>query len=105
MAFYERVKNGYLLRVRLQPNSSCCRILGLVQNADGDDYLKISVISVPEKGKANKELIDFLAKKIKVAKSLMTVVAGQTDRFKKITIETEQNLDDILGEINNGNNH
>lgn len=76
-----------------------------MQNADGEDYVKISVISVPEKGKANKELIDFLAKKIKVAKSLMTVVAGQTDRFKKIVIETEQNLDDILGEINNDNNH
>ncbi len=76
-----------------------------MQNADGQDYLKISVISVPEKGKANKALIEFLAQKLSVAKSLMTIVSGQTDRFKKILLKTEQNLDDVLGEIENGNNY
>lgn len=76
-----------------------------MQNADGQDYLKISVISVPEKGKANKALIEFLAQKLGVAKSLMTIVSGQTDRFKKILLKTEQNLDDVLGEIENGNNY
>ena len=75
-----------------------------MQNADGQDYLKISVVSVPEKGKANKALIEFLAQKLGVAKSLMTIVSGQTDRFKKILLKTEQNLDDVLGEIENGNN-
>jgi uncharacterized protein YggU (UPF0235/DUF167 family) len=76
-----------------------------MQNADGQDYLKISVVSVPEKGKANKALIEFLAQKLGVAKSLMTIVSGQTDRFKKILLKTEQNLDDVLGEIENGNNY
>lgn len=76
-----------------------------MQNADGQDYLKISVISVPEKGKANKALIEFLAQKLGVAKSLMIIVSGQTDRFKKILLKTEQNLDDVLGEIENGNNY
>jgi len=104
LAFFEHTKDGYLLRVRLTPNSSCCRILTNTQNADGQDYLKISVVSVPEKGKANKALIEFLAQKLGVAKSLMTIVSGQTDRFKKILLKTEQNLDDELGEIENGNN-
>ena len=68
-------------------------------NAQDEAYLKINVISVPEKGKANKELLDFLAKKLDVAKSCLAVVAGQTDRFKKICISTDENLDDKLEEL------
>ncbi|MBR2299069.1 MAG: DUF167 domain-containing protein [Alphaproteobacteria bacterium] len=96
MAFFEKKEDGYLLRVRLTPNSSLVKIIGVMQNADGEEYLKISVVSVPEKGKANKELLDFLAKKLNMAKSLLEVVGGQTDRWKKIKIKTIEDLNERL---------
>ena len=99
MAFYQKTNKGYLLRVRLTPNSSLVKTAGIFLNADDEAYLKISVISVPEKGKANKELLDFLAKKLDIAKSCLEVVSGQTDRFKKICITTDKNLDEKLEEL------
>ena len=52
--------------------------------------LKISVVSIPEKGKANKELIAYLAKYLKVAKSRFKIVSGETDRFKRICITVDE---------------
>ena len=48
--------------------------------------MKISVVSVPEKGKANKELISWLAKRLKIAKSDIQLVSGEFDKYKKIQL-------------------
>ena len=84
--FYDRVEQGVLLRVRLTPNSSSCSIKGIFTDAKGNEYLKINVVSVPEKGKANQELQNFLAKKLGLAKSQVEIVFGETDRYKKILL-------------------
>ena len=68
------------------PNSSSCRLNGVFVDSDGLEFLKLCVISVPEKGKANKELIALLAKKFGVAKSQCQIVYGELDRYKKIKI-------------------
>lgn len=82
-------KDGkFLLRVRLSPNASAVGRNGVWVDAKGDEYLRISVVSVPEKGKANKELIAFLAKSFHLPKSAFEIVSGVTDRCKKIKIET-----------------
>lgn len=86
--FYEKRNEGYLLRVRINPCSSSCQILGILNFPDGD-YLKVSIISVPEKGKANKELVDFLAKQLKIAKANIEILAGKTDKYKKIFIHAD----------------
>ena len=99
MAFYQKTNEGYILRVRLTPNSSFVKTGGIFNDAKDEAYLKISVISVPEKGKANKELLDFLAKKLDIAKTSLSVVWGQTDRFKKVCVITDKNLDDKLEEL------
>ena len=91
--FFEINKDTVLLRVRLSPNSSCCKVCGIFTTPNNEDYLKISVISVPEKGKANSELINWLSKKLKVAKSDFSIISGELDRYKKITIS---NLSDEL---------
>lgn len=86
--FFETTNNGILLRVRLSPNSSCCKINGIFTTPDNEDYLKISVISVPEKGKANSEIISWLSKQLKIAKSDFNIISGELDRYKKILINT-----------------
>lgn len=68
------------------PNSSSCRLNGVFCDAEGQEFLKVCVVSVPEKGKANKELLGFIAKKLNVSKSQCEIVAGELDRYKKIKI-------------------
>ena len=87
--FFEEKQDGVLLRVRLTPNSSSCYIGGTATAADGSEYLKVNVVSVPEKGKANRELIKFLSKEMKEAKSAFEIISGETDRWKKIIIRGE----------------
>ena len=96
--FFETTNNGILLRVRLSPNSSCCKISGIFTTPDNEDYLKISVISVPEKGKANSELISWLSKQLKIAKSDFNIISGELDRYKKILINTSD--EKILEKLN-----
>ena len=81
--FFEQTKEGLMLRVRLTPNSSSCQVQGIFTDADNKDFLKISVVNVPEKGKANKELIAFLAKKLKMPQSCFEIVFFFFLRFKK----------------------
>ena len=68
------------------PNSSSCRLMGIFVNADSLEFLKVAIVSVPEKGQANKELIDLLHKKLDVAKSFCEIISGGADRYKKIKI-------------------
>jgi len=65
-------------------------------DAKGEEYLKINIVSVPEKGKANKELLDFLSEMLDIAKSSFEVISGQTDRYKKIRINTARDIEEKL---------
>lgn len=104
---FERQAEGVLLRVRLSPNSSACKLNGMWISPEGDEYLKINVISVPEKGRANMELLKFLSKNLREAKSNFEIVGGELDRYKKILIhgnaeEIEQKLEKWLEKANGG---
>jgi len=48
---------------------------------------KVYVKAVPDKGKANKEVIKLLAKKYKVKKSEVSIIRGLTVRNKLIEIK------------------
>lgn len=96
MSFIEKNPQGVLLRVRLTPNSCCCKSCGVCEDAEGRCLLKVSVISVPEKGKANQELIGFISKKCKIAKSAIKIIAGEFDRYKKIQIDGDSEMLEFL---------
>jgi uncharacterized protein len=70
------------LSVKVTPNASCNEIVGFKQ---GILYLKIA--APPDKGKANKELVAFLADNLGIKKSALLIVKGQTSRHKTIVIE------------------
>lgn len=90
---WEEKGDSFLLKVRLTPNASSVGFNGVWLDAKGEAYLKVSIISVPEKGKANKELIAFLAKTFHLPKSAFEIVSGLTDRCKKIKIEAADKAD------------
>ena len=74
------------LAVRLTPKAARSRIEGLTDTADGGQMLKVSVTAVPENGKANGALIALLAKSWHRPKSAFTLLRGQTDRNKILTV-------------------
>ena len=51
-----------------------------------DGVIKAYVKAAPDKGKANKAVVDLIAKKYKVKKKDVVIVLGQTSRNKVIEI-------------------
>ena len=78
--------NRDLLAVRVTPKASHNEVTGLYTAADGGVSLSIKVTAAPDKGKANRAVIDLLAKKLGVAKSTLALVKGETDRNKTFQI-------------------
>lgn len=70
-----------IITIRIIPKAHKNEIVGWE-----NDELKIRIRSVPEKGKANQELIDFLSKKLGISKSQIEIISGTTSRHKKISI-------------------
>jgi len=73
---------SFLVRVRAVPNAKKTQIVGTLGNA-----LKIKVQAVPEGGRANAELVSFLAGKLCVPKREISVVSGETSRDKILRID------------------
>ena len=69
------------IKVKITPGAKFNKILNFV-----DDILKIKIHSIAEKGKANKELIYFLAKSLKISQSSIKIISGETSRLKIIKI-------------------
>ncbi len=51
-----------------------------------EDTLKVAVTALPEKGKANKAVIEVLAEELGVAKSSIELIRGGTTRIKQFRI-------------------
>ena len=69
------------IKVKINPNSKKNQIISYE-----DDLLKIKIHAAPEKHKANIELINFLSKILKIAKSQIQISKGQTSRLKTLII-------------------
>ncbi len=80
------VKGGHLLSVRVTPKSSRDEVTGLHVAADGAVSLAVKVSAPPDKGKANKAVIEAVAKAAGLPKSALDLVAGETDRHKTIRV-------------------
>jgi uncharacterized protein (TIGR00251 family) len=66
----------------IQPRASKTSIVGLHAGS-----LKISLAAPPVDGQANAELCKFLAKKLDLAKSAVTISAGDSSRRKSVRIQ------------------
>lgn len=75
------VEQGLLISVKVIPNASKNEII------KSADTLKLRITSQPIEGKANKAVIEFLSKQLKVPKSYFEIVKGQASKDKKILIK------------------
>jgi uncharacterized protein (TIGR00251 family) len=81
MDIVEERANAVRLRVRVQPRASRTEVAG-----EHGGALKVRIASPPVEGEANRELIRFIAKRVGVAASRVTLVSGETGRNKVIEI-------------------
>ncbi|MBE7445221.1 MAG: DUF167 domain-containing protein [Planctomycetia bacterium] len=73
---------GVILSIRTQPGSSKNRIIG-----EYGGRLKLAVTAAPEKGKANKAIIELLADTLRIHESSIHIISGETSRDKRLLIE------------------
>ena len=75
-----------IIPIHAIPKSAANRVEGWVLDADGQRWLKVRITSAPEDGKANKALIAFLSKQWHIPKSALSLVSGETSRYKRLAV-------------------
>lgn len=95
--FYEKFDQGIKLRLKVTPGASRSKMGAIEEVAENTYALKVLVTVVPEGGKANKAVIELLAKAIGVPKSSIEVSHGITSRLKTITIKG--NPDELIPKL------
>ena len=79
---FEKNNKRLKLQIKVIPNSSKNEII-FEQN-----FVKIKLTAPPVENKANKALIEFLAKKLKTAKSNIQIIKGETSKEKTLLISS-----------------
>jgi uncharacterized protein (TIGR00251 family) len=75
-------KHGAALTIRVTPRARKTEFSGILE----DGTVRIRVSAPPVEGKANKALIKFLAKVLKVKKNQIEIVAGEKGLDKIVSI-------------------
>lgn len=91
MAFYRWQGDDLLLSLHLQPKASHDELCGL-----HGDSVKIRISAPPIEGRANAQLIKFLAKQFGVAKGAVTLIGGELGRQKRVKIARPGKLPESL---------
>jgi len=84
--WFRRREDGIDLFVRLTPRAGSDSIDGVAADAAGRCHLAVRVRAVPEKGAANTALERLLAARLRLGRSAVEVVAGQTSRLKTVRV-------------------
>jgi uncharacterized protein len=84
------------ISVKVQPNAGRNEVVGQTGGA-----WKIKVAAPPDKGKANKELVDFLSDRLGIKKAQISILRGETSHNKVIEIEGLEEVA-VLERMGNG---
>jgi hypothetical protein len=74
-------RGGATIRLRVKPGARTAGIVGVHGGA-----LKLSVRAAPERGRANGELLELLAKLLDLPSSALSLVSGAASRDKSVRI-------------------
>ena len=75
--------DAVVLALHVQPGARRTAVVGL-----HGDRLKIAVGSQPTEGRANAALLEFLARRLRVAKSALDLASGEGSREKRVAVRT-----------------
>jgi uncharacterized protein (TIGR00251 family) len=81
-AYVSESAAGVVIKVRVQTRASRDELVG-----PHGDSLKVRITAAPVAGAANKHLLRFLAKKLKIPQSQLSLKSGVTSKTKSISIQ------------------
>lgn len=81
MVNIEETAEGITINVKIVPSSSKDCIAGSLEGV-----LKIKIAAPPEKGKANKSLVNFLSKQTGIKNKDIIIIAGHTNPAKTVRL-------------------
>jgi uncharacterized protein (TIGR00251 family) len=79
-----------ILSLHITPKAQKSALAGWDTDAQGRTVLKVRVAAPPEDGKANAELLRFLAKEWGVTKAALELVSGESSRHKRLKINDDE---------------
>ncbi len=91
-SFFRPTPEGFLLFLRVTPNAGRDAIDGAETRDDGSTVLRLRVAAVPDKGKANAAVLALLARTLRLPKSALTLVSGETARIKTVRVDGDVDL-------------
>lgn len=78
---FENTDAGLIIRLKIIPNSSKNELIF------DENGLKIKITAQPVENKANKALVEFLSKNLKIAKSNIRIIKGELNKEKTLLIK------------------
>jgi hypothetical protein len=97
--FYRWDNDSLILNIRVQPRASRTELAEII-----GDEIKLRLTSAPVDGKANAQLIAYLAKTFGVAKSGISIISGEKGKNKRVRIQQPAKLPQGLIAIKHGYN-
>ena len=88
--------NEAKISLRIYPNAPKNEVMGFTGS-----LLRVKIAAPPVKGKANRELLSFLSRLLKVAPETIAITRGHTSRNKTISVTGFQQ-EELLKQILNG---
>lgn len=79
---FEAVPGGTRFHVWVQPRASRTELAG-----SRDGALRVRIAAPPVDGAANAELVRFLARRLRVPRGNIAIVAGEGSRSKRVVVE------------------
>lgn len=81
MNWYSIAGNGVTIQIHAQPGARRTEVGGLY-----GDCLKVRLACLPVDGKANEQLIEFLAERLGVKRGQVTITRGLSSRRKNVFV-------------------
>lgn len=76
-------KQELVIHCKITPQAAQSKVIDILP----DQTIKIAIAAAPEKGKANRELINFLSQEFGIAKFNITIISGQMTRNKLVKLK------------------
>jgi hypothetical protein len=89
--FYHWDKTDLILNIRVQPRASKTALAEVI-----GEEIKLRLTSAPVDGAANQQLVEYLAKHFGVAKSAISLLAGEKSRHKRVRIQQPRRLPESI---------
>lgn len=89
----KRTATGVTFTIKVLPRSSRNEIAG-----EQEGMLRVKLTAPPVEGAANKMLVNFISSKLRVSKSSVTILSGETGRTKTLMVAgvTSEDIQGLL---------